>query len=302
MVTDYMGDEAAIIESARISYGGGNRRELSKGDIGLLRYLIRHHHNTPIESCELKVRMELPIFVARQLVRHRTASLNEVSARYTELQDKFYIPADDVLQPQSQTNKQGREGILTPEQKHQIKLLLEIESNRAYNNYQTLLGNNFSKELNKRLQEVNTRPFDERPQLKVPASLQADENYPGLARELARMGLTLNTYTQWIWKIDTHNLLHFIGLRSDPHAQYEIRVYSDKLCEIMQGWMPNLMSAFYDYKMDAVLVSGPEWEILRKYLQDTPQGIANDFSQCERMSKREREELWYKIFGTKGEF
>jgi thymidylate synthase (FAD) len=294
VITDYMGDEAAIVESARISYGNIGAREVTKGDINLLRYLMRHRHTSPFESCELKVKMKLPIFVARQLIRHRTASVNEYSARYSELLDEFYIPDDANLQPQSVTNKQGRAGTLTPDQKHLIRAFLEYESLRSFNTYQILLGK-------KRTGNSAIDPIDLGDNMRdasvesLGGALLNDPEYIGIARELARLGLTLNTYTQWIWKIDLHNLLHFIGLRSDAHAQYEIRVYSDILRDIVKGWMPNVYDAFMDYhpNMNAVLLSGPEWDVIRKQLQG--EIFSEDITNGSRISNREWNELLDKI-------
>jgi thymidylate synthase (FAD) len=289
VVTDYLGDEASIVESAKISYGTGTRSV--SNDVGLLRYLMRHKHTTPFESCELKVKMKLPIFVARQLIRHRTASVNEYSARYSELLDEFYIPDIRNLQPQSTTNKQGRAGTLTNEQKRMIRDLLIDDSKLAYQHYKVLLGDK-----QQPWRSPSTGLSDPYPE----KQLMDDAEFPGIARELARLGMTLNTYTQWIWKIDLHNLLHFIGLRSDAHAQYEIRVYSDILRNIVHGWMPNVYDAFMDYhpNMNGVLLSAQEWAVIKQVLNNIqfPPGMFADMMlQYDGISKRERDALLAKI-------
>lgn len=281
ILTDYSGDEASIIENARISYGGGLRKELNNADKFLLRYLMRNHHTSPLESCNIKVRMKLPIFVARQLVRHRTAKINEVSARYTELDNEFYIPAEAIIQPQSTTNKQGRSGQLTTNQKLIIQELISGAATQDFCYYQALLG---KKDISSDRYNNNFNKLVE------------DEEFPGIARELARIGLPLSTYTSWIWTIDLHNLLHFIGLRSDSHAQYEIRVYSDVLFNMIQGWMPNVYQAFHDYRMDAITLSAPEWKIIKHLLNsnDCIPALTNQLKKA-KISEREIKELIAKL-------
>src|SRR5438034_8858950 len=201
-VIDYMGDDAAIVQAARVSYGRGTRKVSE--DQGLINYLMRHRHTTPFEMCEIKYHVKLPIFVARQWIRHRTANVNEYSARYSILDNEFYIPAPEHLAAQASVNRQGRGDVIEGAAARRVLDLLRNDAERAYAGYTTLLNEDAS-------------------------GAPADPAWPGLARELARMNLSLNFYTQWYWKTDLHNLLHFLGLRADPHAQYEIRTYADAM-------------------------------------------------------------------------
>ena len=199
-VIDYMGDDAAICQAARVSYGRGTK--LVRQDAGLINYLMRHRHTTPFEMCEIKYHVKLPIFVARQWIRHRTANVNEYSARYSVLDREFYIPAPDQLAAQSQGNRQGRGDVLEGEEAARVLELLKADAARCYDHYEEML---------------NTREDGS----------VIDPQRSGLARELARMNLPLNVYTQWYWKLDLHNLLHFVHLRADSHSQYEIRAYAE---------------------------------------------------------------------------
>ena len=220
-----MGDDAAIVQSARVSYGRGTRR--ISDDRGLIRYLMRHQHTTPLEMCEIKLHCKMPIFVARQWVRHRTANLNEYSARYSILDREFYIPSQETMSAQSQTNRQGRGQQLSAEEARQVQDLLIQDAMRAYDHYEEMLN-----------EERDGRPRD-------PSRI-------GLARELARMNLSLNYYTQWYWKIDLHNLLNFLRLRADPHAQHEIRVYAQAILDLLvKPWVPLTHEAFLDYQLNA---------------------------------------------------
>jgi len=227
-VIDYMGDDAAIVQAARVSYGRGTRRVSE--DAGLIRYLMRHRHSTPFEMCEIKYHVKLPIFVARQWIRHRTANVNEYSARYSILDREFYLPAPAHLAAQSAVNRQGRGKVLTGDEAARVLDLLRDDATRSYDHYVEMLNE------------------DEQGVARDPAR-------QGLARELARMNLTLNTYTQWYWKIDLHNLLHFLSLRADAHAQYEIRVYADAMLETVKAWVPIAYQAFLDYRLGAVTLS-----------------------------------------------
>ncbi|MEC7256777.1 MAG: FAD-dependent thymidylate synthase, partial [Pseudomonadota bacterium] len=215
-VIDYMGDDAAICQAARVSYGKGTKSV--QNDEGLIRYLMRHWHSTPFEMCELKLHVKLPVFVARQWIRHRTANVNEYSARYSILDREFYIPAPENVAAQSAVNNQGRGDTLEGEAAARVLELLKADSTRAYDHYQEMI----------------------------------DEDGLGLARELARMNLPANIYTQWYWKVDLHNLFHFLRLRADSHAQYEIRVYAEALCNIVADWVPFAYRAFEDYRLGAV--------------------------------------------------
>jgi thymidylate synthase (FAD) len=230
-VVDYMGDDSAICQAARVSYGKGTKSV--QNDEGLVRYLMRHWHSTPFEMCEVKLHVKLPVFVARQWIRHRTANVNEYSARYSILDREFYIPAPDQLAAQSQVNNQGRGEALQGEEAARVLEILKSDSTRAYDNYEKMIS---------------------------------DDGQQGLARELARMNLPANIYTQWYWKVDLHNLLHFLRLRADSHAQYEIRVYADAICKIVADWVPFSFRAFEDYRMNAVTMSAQMMGALRRML------------------------------------
>ncbi len=231
-VVDYMGDDAAICQAARVSYGRGTKSV--QNDAGLIRYLMRHWHSTPFEMCEIKLHVKLPVFVARQWIRHRTANVNEYSARYSILDREFYIPAPDQLAAQSVVNNQGRGAALQGEEAARVLEILKSDSNRAYDNYEAMIS---------------------------------DEGQQGLARELARMNLPANIYTQWYWKVDLHNLFHFLRLRADMHAQYEIRIYADAICKVVADWVPAAYSAFEDYRMGGENLSGKAMECIRLMLK-----------------------------------
>jgi thymidylate synthase (FAD) len=262
-VIDYMGDDAAIVQAARVSYGKGTKK-ISE-DKGLINYLLRHRHTTPFEMCEIKFHIKLPIFIARQWIRHRTANVNEYSARYSILDREFYIPHPEHLAAQSQTNKQGRSTILEGEEAKKALDILTSDAERAYDHYIYLLNEN-----------------DEgHPQ---------DPNRLGLARELARMNLPLNTYTQWYWKVDLHNLLHFLNLRADPHAQYEIRIYAQKMLELVEKWVPITYNAFMDYYVGSTSLSAKGMQIVKDML------AGKEVSrESYGMGKREWDELMEKL-------
>jgi thymidylate synthase (FAD) len=235
-----MGDDAAIVQAARVSYGKGTK--MLNQDKGLINYLMRHHHTTPFEMCEIKLHVKLPIFIARQWIRHRTANVNEYSARYSILDKEFYIPDAKNIAIQSQTNKQGRSGVLDADKAQKVQEILKEDAIRCYKNYMDMLN------LNEETGEVK------------------DPTKDGIARELARMNLNLNYYTQWYWKIDLHNLLHFLRLRADAHAQYEIREYSNVLLDIVSKWVPYTYEAFINYKRDAVNLSKKSVEVIKDML------------------------------------
>ncbi|NNU81951.1 FAD-dependent thymidylate synthase [Halovulum dunhuangense] len=230
-VIDYMGDDAAIVQAARVSYGAGTKHV--SNDAGLINYLMRHWHSTPFEMCEIKLHVKLPVFVARQWIRHRTANVNEYSARYSILDREFYIPAPEQLAAQSTVNNQGRGAVLEGEEAARVLEMLKGDATRSYDHYEAMLS---------------------------------QEGQQGLARELARMNLPANIYTQWYWKIDLHNLFHFLRLRADKHAQYEIRVYAETICEIAKDWVPLAYAAFEDYRLNSVQFSGKAVEVLRRML------------------------------------
>lgn len=227
-VVDYMGDDGAIVQAARVSYGRGTRKVSE--DRGLIHYLMRHRHSTPFEMCEIKLHVKLPIFVARQWIRHRTANVNEYSARYSILDNEFYLPAPAQLAAQSSANRQGRGEVLEgPEAAHVLALLRE-DSQRQYAHYMEMLN-------------------------ETDEGTVVDDERSGLARELARMGLTLNFYTQWYWKVDLYNLMHFLSLRADAHAQYKIRIYAEAMLDMMRRWVPLCHEAFLQHRMHAVTLS-----------------------------------------------
>ncbi|MEK6734017.1 MAG: FAD-dependent thymidylate synthase, partial [Pseudomonadota bacterium] len=228
-VVDYMGDDSAIVQAARVSYGKGTKQ--TNQDRGLIQYLMRHRHTTPFEMCDIKFHIKLPIFVARQWIRHRTASVNEYSARYSILANEFYIPKPDQMAMQSKTNMQGREAVLSAKDSQKIIDLLTQDSLSCYSHYQEMLNE------------------DEKGNV-------LNEDNPSLARELARMDLTLNFYTEWYWKINLHNLFHFLALRADSHAQYEIRVYAEAMLDIVKKWVPLAYEAFMEYRVNSVAFSG----------------------------------------------
>lgn len=285
-VVDYMGSDEAIVQAARVSYGRGTKKV--SNDRGLIRYLLRHRHTTPFEMCELKLHVKLPMFVARQWIRHRTANVNEYSARYSRLDREFYVPDSDYLgglvadqrrerreallakkdseagqlnllgedlaaarEPvsgptgtvaaQSESNKQGREGELDADEVADSINRIDQISKRAYTAYETLLNE------------------DERGRKK-------SDDRTGLARELARMVLPVNYYTQWYWKIDLHNLFHFIKLRADSHAQYEIRAYADAIGDLVKLWVPIAYEAFQDYVAGGTQLSAPALEVVKRML------------------------------------
>ena len=242
-VIDYMGDDAAIVQAARVSYGRGTRRVSE--DAGLIRYLMRHRHSTPFEMCEIKYHVKLPIFVARQWIRHRTANVNEYSARYSILDREFYLPAPEHLAAQSAVNRQGRGDVLAGEEATHVLDLLREDATRSYDHYAEMLNE------------------DE-------TGAARDPSRQGLARELARMNLTLNTYTQWYWKTNLHNLFNFLSLRADAHAQYEIRVYADEMLRMTEAWVPIAAAAFRDYCLGAVTLSAQMVTVLKRMLAGEP--------------------------------
>jgi thymidylate synthase (FAD) len=292
-VVDYMGGDAAIVQAARVSYGKGTKKTTQ--DRGLIRYLLRHRHTTPFEMCEIKLHVKLPIFVARQWIRHRTANVNEYSARYSILDKEFYVPDRGYVQKvlaseltekrlaksrnqgqtemqlgvetdapsleataaQSVINKQGRGDVLDEDEAGESLKQISRTSSAAYTAYMKLLNED----------ETGNK---------------TDPNRTGIARELARIVLPTNYYTQWYWKIDLHNLLHFVSLRADSHAQFEIRAYADVLCEIISKWVPAVSEAFADYRRNAVHLSAQEAGLVRQLLAgETPTKESSGLSERE---------------------
>ena len=228
-LVDSMGGDDAIVQAARVSYGKGTSKVSQ--DRGLIRYLMRHRHSTPFEMVEFKFHCKMPIFVARQWVRHRTANINEYSLRYSEARDEFYYPDPENIQFQSALNKQGRMGEVPEDLKQKVKDYFK---------------------------EISERSF----------AIYAELNEAGIARELARSVLPVNLYTEWYWKNDLHNLLHFIGLRSDSHAQYEIRVFSDAMAESVKAVAPFAWEAYQDYVVQGMRFSRVEQSLLEQTLPD----------------------------------
>jgi len=240
-VIDYMGNDSSVVQSARVSYGSGTKKV--NADKALINYLMAHRHTTPFEMCEIKFHIKLPIFVARQWIRHRTASVNEYSARYSIVEDEFYLPKACNLSSQSKINHQGRDETKVLNQLEQKRVLeiLKKDSANAYQNYLEMINQDSLGNI-------------------------VDQSKEGLARELARMNLPLSCYTQWYWKVDLHNLLHFLNLRADSHAQYEIRVYAEVMLDIVKKWVPHCYEAFIKNCKTGKNFSGPALEVIKKLI------------------------------------
>ena len=258
-VIDYMGDDTSIVQAARVSYGKGTKKVST--DAGLIKYLMRHWHSTPFEMCEIKYHVKLPIFIARQWIRHRTANVNEYSARYSILDKEFYLPDREHLAAQSQINRQGRGDVLEGDQAKQVLNLIKNDAEQTYKNYETMLNERYDGSV-------------------------IDEGKVGLARELARMNLTLNTYTQWYWKTDLLNLMNFLRLRADLHAQYEIRTYADAMLGTVKKWVPITYDAFMDYRVGGTEVSEKGKKIIKQLIKGEKVNIEES-----GLSKREWNEL-----------
>ena len=265
-VVDYMGNDSSIVQAARVSYGKGTKKIST--DNGLIKYLMRHRHSTPFEMCEIKYHIKLPIFVARQWIRHRTANVNEYSARYSILDKEFYLPSKENLAAQSSSNRQGRGELINGKQADNILNILKKDAEQTYANYELMLNEKYD-------------------------GTTIEENNKGLARELARMNLTLNTYTQWYWKIDLLNLLSFLSLRADIHAQYEIRAYANVMIDSLKKWVPITFEAFMDYRVGGMELSGKGKAVIQKMMK----GEKCNFGTS-NLSKREWNELM-ESFGFK---
>jgi thymidylate synthase (FAD) len=261
-----MGGDDAIVQSARVSYGKGTSKVSQ--DRGLIRYLMRHRHTTPFEMVEFKFHCKMPIFVARQWVRHRTANINEYSLRYSEARDEFYLPESDNIEFQSSINKQGRMGKVDEELKKKVQSYFK---------------------------EISDRSFE----------IYCELNEAGVARELARAILPVNLYTEWYWKNDLHNLLHFIGLRSDGHAQYEIRVFSDAMASFVKKVAPFAWEAYQDYVVKGMRFSKIEQSILERklperVLSDIQEDIAYQLTASLHANKPRIEEDIYPLYNEQG--
>jgi len=258
-VVDYMGNDNAIVQAARVSYGKGTKRKTE--DRGLIHYLLRHSHTTPFEMCEIKFHIKLPLFVARQWIRHRTANVNEYSARYSILDKEFYIPSPEHLAVQSSTNRQGRGDTLSPDYARYVMETLRGDAEQVYRHYEELLNEDIEGNI-------------------------IDPTKECLTRELARTNLSLNFYTQMYWKIDLHNLMHFLTLRADSHAQYEIRAYADVMIKLLERWVPFTYEAFIQYRKEATHLSKNALDTVKKLLKG--QQITQEESG---MTKREWQEF-----------
>ena len=260
-LVDYMGGDESIVQAARVSYGKGTK-SVSE-DRTLIRYLMRHQHTTPFEMVEFKFHIKLPIFVARQWIRHRTANVNEYSGRYSIMPEEFYVPEETVIKYQSTSNKQGRDNEeVPPEIRRRVLEILLEEQKSAFKGYQEMLDYN-------------------------------------IARELARINLPLSLYTQWYWKIDLHNLFHFLKLRMDKHAQYEIRVYAEKMAEIVKAVVPMAYEAFEDYVLNSVTFSKNELLLLKKYLPENFDDAELEKFDFSKYEKTEIKDKLKKIFELK---
>ena len=258
-VVDYMGDDTSIVQAARVSYGKGTKKVST--DSGLIKYLMRHWHSTPFEMSEIKYHKKLPIFIARQWIRHRTANVIEYSARYSILDKEFYLPGPEHLAAQSQINRQGRGDVLKGDQAKKVLDLLKNDAEQTYKNYEEMLNERYD-------------------------GTVIEEGKSGLARELARMNLTLNTYTQWYWKTDLLNLMNFLRLRADRHAQYEIRTYADAMLDTVKKWVPITYEAFMDYRVGGTEVSSKGKTVIQKMISGEKISIEES-----GLSKREWNEL-----------
>lgn len=258
-LVEVMGSDQAILDAARVSISGEGVVPTS-ADQGLLRYLLRHKHTTPYEMVEFKFDCKMPIFVARQWIRHRTASVNEMSARYSIMPNEFYVPAVDRIQEQSTNNKQGSGDLLPLAKRLELQEGINSFSQVAYQMYEKLI----------------------------------DE---GVAREIARMVLPTNIYTQWFWKIDLHNLMHFLQLRLHEHAQYEIRVFAEVIADIVQETCPIAYQAFLDYKLYAENMSAQELAAVTNLLgtSDLSTSETNDIIARTGLKGRELAEFRAKV-------
>ena len=254
-LVDSMGGDKAVMEGARRCYMSEPQGD--EADAKLIRHLIAKDHGTPFEHAYFRFDVKCPIFVARQWIRHRTANVNEYSARYSILDREFYIPAPEQLAAQSVVNNQGRGEMLTGEESARVLEMLKSDANRAYDHYEAMLS---------------------------------QDGQQGLARELARMNLPANIYTQWYWKVDLHNLFHFLRLRADEHAQYEIRVYAEAIAACVKDWVPLAYAAFEDYRMGGVTLSAKAIAVVKRML--TGEKVTQETSGMSKGEWREFEGVW----------
>jgi thymidylate synthase (FAD) len=269
---DTMGTDEEIAQAARVSYGGNAENRTTDEDRNLLRYMMRQKHTSPFEMAEVKFHLKLPIFVMRQLIRHRTANVNEYSGRYSEMSDEFYVPDNDYMEAQSKTNKQGRAGAISEQDKKTINDLIVQAENYSYTSYQLLLN--------------DENPDDPYPHLSKELNPFSDE-YPGLAKELSRMVLPVANYTECYWKIDLHNFFHFCRLRLDAHAQREIRDFAQAMYDFVKPYFPLSIEAFEDYVLYSRTLS--RMDILA--IKDMLNGVFVPDAKHYGMGKREYTEL-----------
>ena len=252
-LVDYMGNDRRIVQAARVSYGSGTKT--FREDAILIDYLLRHQHTSPFEHVVLEFHCKMPIFVARQWIRHRTARINEISGRYSVMTDECYLPPDDQITGQSEDNKQGRDELqVPPELRKKVLDILRRDQGNVYASYKELIND-------------------------------------GIARELARINLPLSLYTQWYWQMDLHNLFHFLELRMDPHAQWEIRQYADAIAKITSAVAPAAYDAFQRHRLNGHHFSSEEIEVIRGLLR----GEEN------RLTGLKRKEFDSKLFGKTSE-
>jgi thymidylate synthase (FAD) len=295
-IIDVMGTDAAIVQAARVSYGAGTKTV--NEDRGLIRYLLRHSHTTPFEMCDIKFHVKMPIFVARQWHRHRTASINEESARYSEMTDDFYYPINEDIQPQSKDNKQGRNGELEAKDIEGVQWVLGAAYEHSYNAYKTLLGENIPDFYDLRDTDANSDGL-------------LTKDFPGIARELARVVMPVAAYTEFYWKVNLHNLFHFLKLRADAHAQKEIRVFAEAIIDLAKKHFPVAFEAWEDYSKNALLISRMEVETIRLLLSDndakeqflrdsekakTEKAFAKGFAMEHGMNVREMDDFVKRFF------
>lgn len=252
-LVDTMGTDASIVQAARVSYGDGTKTVLE--DRGLIRYLMRHKHTSPFEMCQIKLHIKTPIFVMRQWVRHRTASLNEYSGRYSVMTDEFYLPEPEAIQPQSSNNKQGRAGEMSDTNTTGVRWMMDAAYKHSYDIYNVLLGE--YEEKNKR--DLIYDPF-------APDDEMFDQDYNGIAREMARSVLPVGNYTELYWTQNLHNMMHLLKLRLDSHAQYEIRVFAQAVYDLIQPIFPEALAAFDDYVREATSNSRMETNLIKSLM------------------------------------
>ena len=258
-LVDVMGDDSAIVQAARTSFGNDSDVKTYQEDRSLIRYLLRHYHTTPFEMVEFKFHAKMPILTARQWIRHRTANVNEVSGRYSELPEEYYVPKDSRIQEQSTSNKQGSGEQMGQSQKWADEF--NDEAHDAFVAYKSRID-------------------------------------AGMAKELARTNLPLSTYSRWYWKCDLHNIFNFLRLRMDSHAQEEIRVYANAMAEFVRWRCPIAWEAFEDYRLNAVSFSASEQKILAALLDREGSAMTDLMANCESRAipnKREIEEFRVKI-------